>query len=713
MALADSLSIDRLRSGAASAGAFVRHPRRPAGLARTDVSRAKLTPAALLGFFTIALPWLLIVVARAVQPPLGRGRIVGDPWSVLAPGFGAWAMVGLLIVAVGGLIAWARLRLPAPDVSRSFIVAIVSLVLFVFWCGVAVFLWSPSPSGAWRWTIVAMGVVIATMLGLFAGAQPEGRRGILFGVFATGTLTALIGVIDLLGFPGGAHRIISPLDPTANGMVIGLGVLVALALDQGEHPQRRRWLRGSATLGLAALILTASRGAVCVTVFGMIVLAVRGVPIGWPLLQAFGGALPAVLTALLPGGVARAGETDLAGRALVAALLIGGVALVAWSGARDTGPPPALRKAMRDWRVQVATVVLAIIVALGIAALQPGGIKGTYNQTRASIVERSTPGQPANASRLWSGTSDGRWWRWQAALDAYQQDARWVIGLGPGSSAQTLRRYRTEATPDLSIPSAPIAILTESGAVGLLLVLMGVIGLSVAARQERKRTPQPDGAILLTIGSVVLVHTLFNDSLHQPLILIPAFAAVAALCSRRSIEQELGPEPELNTPPVRRSVATGVGVLIAIVIGLGAMVPARAQLKAREAEVQLALGTTAGLRDAALFANQAEQLDPLAWQGDAIGSQAALALQRWSEARRLAIEAVTRAPNEAAAWRALAYVALAEHDRPGALAAARRLQQLDPAAETTAEISRAAILDSAPPEASPTAIGTPLSPVAQ
>ncbi|MDO9354383.1 MAG: hypothetical protein Q7T55_11850, partial [Solirubrobacteraceae bacterium] len=301
----------------------------------------------------------------------------------------------------------------------------------------------------------------------------------------------------------------------------------------------------------------------------------------------------------------------------------------------------------------------------------------------------------------------------QAALDAYQQTGDPVLGLGPGTSAQTLRRYRRTATPNLTTPSAPIAVLTESGAIGLSLVLIGVLGLSLAARSELRREPRSDGPLLLTIGSVVLAHALFNDDLHQPLILIPAFVAVAALGARQSVEQRLGPAPELNAPPASRTLATTVGAVLAIVIGIGAIVPARAQLKAREAEANLIAGNAGALRDAALYSSQASRLDPLAFQGDAIGSQAALALQRWTEARRLALQAVRRGPEEAASWRALAYIALAEHDRPGARIAARKLQELDPAAPTTRDIMLQATLDSAPPEGSPTAVGTPLSPTAR
>ncbi len=57
----------------------------------------------------------------------------------------------------------------------------------------------------------------------------------------------------------------------------------------------------------------------------------------------------------------------------------------------------------------------------------------------------------------------------------------------------------------------------------------------------------------------------------------------------------------------------------------------------------------------------------------------------------------------------MAYVALAEHDRPGARTAARKLLELDPAATSTRDIALAATLDSAPAEGSPTAIGTPLT----
>lgn len=710
MALADQLSLDRLRARLPEVvhrGAQVRGRLRARAMAG---SQTGVTPAAAVGFATILAPWLLVVGARAVDPKLGRGAIVADPWSLLSPSWGAWALLGLLLVAVGTLVAWARLRLPAPDLSRTSAVALVSLLGFAAWCGASVFLWSTSPSGAWRWTVMALVLIVSAVLGMFAGAQAAGRRGLVFGVIVVGSLSAIIGLVDLLAFPGAARRIVSPLDPTATGAVIALSVLAALALDQGEHPQRRRWLRAAATLGLVGVALSASRGAVGITVLGLVLLAVRGVPVGWPLLQALAGALPAIVTALVGGGVARAGAPDPTGRLLVGALVVGGVALVAWSAARDVGAPPSLRRWVADRRVQAGAAVAVVAIVLGALSLGQGGLTGAWDRTSTAFEARSTPGQPANAERLWSGTSDGRLWRWQAALDAYQQSGDPVRGLGPGTSAQVLRLYRRDSTPGLTIPSAPIAVLTESGAVGLVLALIGVLGLSLAARAERRREARSDTAILLTLGTVVLAHAMVNDDHLQPLLLIPAVAATAAVAARQTVEQQLAPAPSGDVPPGRRTLATLVGAVLAFVVAAGAIVPARAQVKAREAERALARGDAAGLRDAALFASQAARIDPLSFQGAAIGSQAALALQRWTEARRLALHAVELAPQEASAWRAVAYVALAEHDRPGARTAARKLLELDPAAASTRAIAIQATLASAPPQASATAIATPLTP---
>ncbi|MBO9533563.1 MAG: hypothetical protein J7513_11390 [Solirubrobacteraceae bacterium] len=711
MALAEQLSVDRLR-GAARNG--LRRPARGIARARARATasgaRSQATTAAgAVGFATIVAPWLFVVLARATDPKVGRGLIVADPWSLLAPSWGAWALTGLLLVAVGALVLWARQRLPAPDFSRTTVVAFGSLIAFAAWCAVSVFLWSTSPSGAWRWTVIALVLIVAAVLGLVAGAQPEGRRGIVFGLIATGTLTALIGLTDLLAFPGDARRVLSPLDPTATGGVIALGTLAALALDQGEHPQRRRWLRAAATVGIAAVVLSASRGAVGMLVFGVVLLALRGTPIGWPLVQAVGGALPAVATALLGSGVAREGSADTTGRALVTLLLVGGVSLVAWAAARDTGAPAELGRWAGDRRVQGGAALVVVLAVIAVFASGDGGLRGAWDRTSGAFEARSMPGQPADSTRLWSGTSDGRLWRWQAALDAYQQSGDPVRGLGPGTSAQVLRRYRRDPTPTLTVPSAPVALLTESGAVGLTLALIGLLGLSLAARAERRRAPRSDGAILLTIGSVVAVHALFNDDHLQPLLMIPAVACVAAIASRQTIEQQIAPPPSPEQPPGKRTLATAVGAALAFAIAAGALVPARAQLRAREAEAALQKGGAGGLRDAALFASQASQLDPLSFQGPAIGSQAALALQRWTEARRLALRAVKLAPEEASAWRAVAYVALAEHDRPGARTAARKLLELDPAAGSTRDIAVAATLESAPAESSPTAIGTPLT----
>jgi tetratricopeptide (TPR) repeat protein len=710
MALADQLSIDRLRVHASER---LRGPARGIGRARARLLAGgrpgASTAAGTLGFATIVVPWLAVVLGRTTDPKVGPGVIVPDPWSLLSPSWGAWALAGLLLVAVGALVAWARMRLPAPDLSRTEAVALGSLVAYTAWCALSVFLWSTSPSGAWRWTVMGFVILTAAVLGLFAGAQQEGRRGLILGTVAIGTLSAVIGLVDLLAFPGAARRIVSPLDPTTTGALTALSTLAALALDQGEHPQRRRWLRAAATIGLAATFLSASRGSVGILLLGLALLGARGVSVGWPLLQVVGGALPAVVTALLGSGVARSGPADTTGRALVAALLIGGAALVAWGAARDVGAPAGFRAVVANRRAQGGAALALVLAALAILSLGDGGVRGSWDRTSAAFSARSVPGTPADASRLWSGTSDGRLWRWQAALDAFQQADDPIRGLGPGTSPQVLRRYRSDPTPGLTVPSAPIALLTEAGAVGLILALIGLLGLSLAARAERRRAPRSDGAILLTIGSVVALHALVNDDHLQPLLIIPAVASVGALAARQTIEQVIAPAPAGDRPPGARTLATIVGTLIALVIALGALVPARAQLRAREAEVALERGDASGLREAALFASQASRIDPLSYLGPAIGSQAALALQRWTEARRLALEAVRLAPDEASAWRAVAYVALAEHDRPGARTAARKLLELDPAAETTRAIAVAATLDSAPPEASPTAIATPLT----
>ncbi len=547
------------------------------------------TAAGALGFATIVVPWLFIVLARATDPKVGRGLIVADPWSLLAPSWGAWALSGLLLVSVGALVLWARLRLPAPDFSRTTVVAIGSMIAFAAWCAAAVFLWSTSPSGSWRWTVLALVMIVATGLGLFAGAQAEGRRGIVLGLIAVGGLTAVIGLVDLLAFPGGAHRIVSPLDPTATGAVIALGTLAALAIDQGEHPQRRRWLRALATVGLAAVILSASRGAVGMLVLGLVLLGCAASP-SLAAAAGDGRALPAVGDGAHRQRRRARRQHRLDRPPARRAAAPRGTALVAWSAARDQGRRPAFTRFAGDRRVQSGAAVLLVFAVLGLLATGQGGLGGAWDRTTTAFEARSTPGQPADAERLWSGTGDGRLWRWQAALDAYQQSSSPAQGLGPGTSAQLLRRYRREPTPTLTVPSAPVALLTESGAVGLTLALIGLLGLSMAARAERRRAPRSDGAILLTVGTVVAAHALFNDDHLQPLLIIPAVASVAALAARQTIEQQIAPAPSGDQPPGRRTLATAVGAALAFVIAAGALVPARAQLRAREAETSLRAG---------------------------------------------------------------------------------------------------------------------------
>lgn len=674
------------------------------------LSMRELTPAAAIGVGATLVPVALVLLVRLLGDDAGRGAMVASPWSLLAPSWGAWTLTGLLIVAVYALVLWARLMLPAAELSRAALVALAALVGFAGWCAAATFLWSASPSGSWRWTIVATCLVVATGLGLMVGSQAEGRRGIVLGILLSGTLVALVGLVELLGWPGTTRRLTTPLDPTTAGLLTALGALAALGLDQAVHPQRRRWLRAAAALCLAAAMLSASRGAVGVLLTGLVLLGMRGVPVAWPALQAAAGAAPAVVTAFLSAGVARAGSGDTTSRVIVGGLLLVGLALVAWGAARDVGAPVPLVRWAQSVRGQVAAAVALVLVVLGLLSLGTGGLPQAWERTQEAFTTRSAPGLPADATRLWNGTSDGRLWRWEAALDAFQQAPDPLRGLGPGTSAQVLRSYRRDATPALTTPSAPIAVLTESGVIGLLLAVGGVLGLSLAARTRRREEPLSDAALLLTIGSVVLVHALLNDSHLQPLGLIPAFAAVAAVAARPSLEQQLAPDQGRSAPPGIRTAAAAFGAASALVIALAAIAPARAQTKARGAEVALSRGDAASLREAALLAGQATRLDPLSYQGEAIEAQAALAQQRWTDARRLSLDAVRHAPGEASAWRSLALVMLAEHDRPGARLAVRRLLALDPASPSARQLALDATLDSAPPEGSPTAIATPLTP---
>ncbi len=509
----------------------------------------RLDPVTALGAATILAPLVLVLLAKELSADLGRGAIVASPWSLLSPSWGAWSLTGLLIVAVAALVMWARRGLPAPELSRAIVIATIGLVAFAGWCAAATFLWSDSPSGSWRWTVVGACALVASGLGLMVGSEATGRRGLVVGVLLSGALLALIGLAELLGWPGAARRLTTPLDPTAGGLLIALGALAALGLDQHVHPQRRRWLRGAATLCLIAVVLSASRGAVGVLLLGLVLLAVRGVPVVWPAVQVAAGAAPAVATALLSSGVVRDGGGDTTSRLIVGGLAVAGIGLVAWSAARDVGAPAGLARWAQSPRGQGAAAIVVVALTLGLLSLGSGGLPEAWNRTSDAFAARSAPGVPADASRLWDGTSDGRLWRWQAALDAYQQAGDPLRGLGPGTSAQVLRTYRRDGTPALTTPSAPIALLTEGGIIGLLFAVTGVVGLSFAARTTAPRGADQRWRTAAHDRSVVLLHSLVNDSHLQPLLLIPAFAAVAGVAARPSLERRLAPAAARNAPP--------------------------------------------------------------------------------------------------------------------------------------------------------------------
>jgi hypothetical protein len=205
----------------------------------------------------------------------------------------------------------------------------------------------------------------------------------------------------------------------------------------------------------------------------------------------------------------------------------------------------------------------------------------------------------------------------------------------------------------------------------------------------------------------------WQTTLLQPGVAVPALlmlgvvAALApdpGLASRR---RALG----LNDPgePVR-VLALVAGVLALAALALSVVLPARAELKARAALTLPAGATEDRQQAAALDAAIASQLDPLSSQGPVSEATVAIRRGRFTQARQFALEAVNRTPDSAAAWIVLAEVARAQADRAGFTIAADRALALDPLGARARELATEAAAFEAPPNGSPTATGTPLTP---
>lgn len=652
----------------------------------------------------------------------------------------AWLTLALGLMAVAACAAWLwerPLSLRAPALAWG---GVALLAGYAAWAGASL-IWSITPDETWLELNRMLAYLLVVVLALAAGRWDEravARTAIgylvvavLVALYALGGKVApglhVAGVFDL-DQTAEFSRVRAPLGYwNALALVLALAAPVALRLAVDETRRRRVRLAGLAALFLLLTVvgLTYSRGGVVVLAVGiavalalsrarlrsLVLLALAVVATIPPLALAFTRA--ALTTDHLPVA-ARIDDGLLLGGVMVAALIVlvlGGLAAIALERRMPASP---IRSRRIGWLLVAVCVVAVGVGVIGVAVSQrglTGSIShGLHQFTRPHGVAVTDP------HRLLATSSNNRWVWWREAVGAFSDHP--ARGSGAGSFPVLHTEYRTNGINVRQAHSLPVELLAETGVVGTVLALGGLLALIVAGILfVRRMVPGRERALAAALaagGVAFLVHGLYDWDWEIPGATIPALLFLGVLAGSagraraagraRPAAAALAPEP-----------AAGRGLVLAALTVLVLGVVVSAALPALSASKTSAAVVASGearapvqVRDAGAQAELAARLDPLSADPLLAEADVAQRQRRFGLARRLLIEAVGREPSDLQAWDRLAELELRLGDSAGARRAVRRALAIDPRDLGSLELAERAIADETPPQGSATATGTPL-----
>jgi tetratricopeptide (TPR) repeat protein len=423
----------------------------------------------------------------------------------------------------------------------------------------------------------------------------------------------------------------------------GLGVLLALALPLllqaalTTTSWRRAAALGAVPILTAALVLTASRGAIAGCVVGaaifLAVTADRRRAVVAVLVGAVGSAAAAAVVLLVDDVAAGTSGSATAAVLLAAVCVSTGAAAAAVD--RLVFPLPQAR----------VTVAFLVSAAVAGAVLALPRLVSGFSAPPGGRTESETLG-----AHLTSTAGSGRWQLWESALDAFAHAP--VAGIGAGSFESWWSEHRTLALFVRDAHSLYLETLAELGLAGAL-VLCCALALAFVAAVLRA-LPAPDRTVragLIAAATAFAVCAAFDWMWELTIVGAVGFAALGAA---------------LSAPAGRPHVGLELAVLVVACFAIAAQLlplAVRAELDASRraaaaGDVEAALAHAAAARDLQPWAaSPRAQLALVAEQG---GDPAA--------ARRELEEALA---HERRDWR-LWLVAARLQVKTGDVAAARR-----------------------------------------
>jgi hypothetical protein len=556
---------------------------------------------------------------------------------------GAFALRQWGPIAFFGLVTLAFA--PRNRLSAAALAMVAAIWGFALWSALSV-TWAEAPGRAIEGA--GRNLLYAALVSLPLLTLPDRRSAIRMATALTVGLAAVVTLTFASALIDGpaqflAGRLNDPVgyrNATAALMGIAFWPLVCLAAQRELNPLLRAAAFSAATSALGLAFLTQSRGVLLGFSCGAVVALALGpdrVRRAWLTIMAVAGVAIVGRRLLVPydtflDTAANSGSAIAEAMHALVVLAIASFALALVLALFDGGLRIS-ETAQRNFGRLAAGALVLLTVAAVAGGLVVAGDPIRLARDKASEFKQLDTAAPGE-TRLGS-TSGQRYDLWRVAVDEFRSAP--LTGVGEGSYQQ---RYYVERRTDrnLSTPhSLPIAVLAETGLVGLLLLLALPIAAAVAvARGWRGLSPQarrPASAMLA--GAAVLLGQATVDWLWQ----IPAMAGLGLTCLALGVAvvcaRDVAPAPAARRLPVRV-----LGILVPL---LAAALIAAIYLS--DLDVRLARADRATSPQAQLdTARAAERLNPFALAPRYLQASALESLGRRAAARRELLGALDREP---------------------------------------------------------------------
>jgi hypothetical protein len=457
---------------------------------------------------------------------------------------------GAVVVLTAMVIAVAITPEPLRGMRPSGLLACGLLACYAVWTLLSAH-WSHSPGRS----LVAFDRVLLylAVLTLFACVpRTEARfRWLLRGLLVAGSAVALIGLTSRL-LPGWwptttglvNDRLSYPITYwNTFGLLGGMVCILAVhhASDEREPPAMR--ICGAALLPFlgATLLLTFSRGAILVTVVGIVTYLIVARPYGLPggllavvpttaiaIAQTYSAKLIHEGTPLTPAAIAEGRHlAAVLCACAIAATIVRALTLLVDGGVTGLfSSSPDFRRTARMVAIGAGAVLL---IGFSIGG-GPSAIERQYHSFFANTRE-APPVVEGQRNRLLEINNDGRLPMWEVARRAYQQDP--LKGTGAGTFQLRWERHRNFGPLRLYTYSLYLESLAELGLVGISL-LGGSLVVILAAIAWCFRDP---GRSVYAAGFALVfawtLHASIDIDWQSPAVSVPVFAVAGLALARR------------------------------------------------------------------------------------------------------------------------------------------------------------------------------------